>query len=171
MHYIILQNGQVFGPPRPISTDQSESPNIYWESAQMALHNFVAVDISYDPTVESLDLDNPVISDGNKVTYTKTTLSLTVVKANKIKAIKNATSAIIRALYSYEVLMDLASGQLVDEEASQTIQAYLDSQNDRIVEVNATSTVEDCNAISSLAFKKTYTRSTDISSDSTVTEG
>lgn len=74
-HYVKLIDGKIIDGPNEISYNESDSPNIHWSDEQMKLNGFVRVDLEHDRELETVDIQNPVITrdtvNYNKIPYSK----------------------------------------------------------------------------------------------------
>ena len=75
-YYVRMLDGQVDSKPFPLSSDESESPNIHWGIDQMKKNDFLPCQITFDPVTEEPDYENPQVYE-NMVEYTGKLLSET----------------------------------------------------------------------------------------------
>lgn len=147
--YVQVQNGQVMGGPNTLSTLGHESPNVFWSKDQMKRHGYFEVSIQFDPSVESIDMDNPVIT-GDAVTYNRiphtNTKILTIARKRRIQSIREMGQNIVFSKHPIYKQLSASLG-LYSDEARAVIKAEIKSIIDAVnlmeSEINAKTTREE----------------------------
>ena len=152
-HYVKVQNGVVVDGPKPLSSSESDTPSQNWSSEQMRLHGFFRVDISCDSIKETVDFQNPIITE-DSVTYNRiqkpSNLVLSECKHLKRMIIKQNAETIIASKYSVQDQNFVALG-IAGNGASNTLKSDVKAVYSALLlaidQVNQATTPDAINAV------------------------
>lgn len=66
--YVKVVDGKVVDGPHPMSSSESDSPNVNWGPEQLKLNNIFIVNLDHDPLTQVVDYTSPKITK-DAVTY------------------------------------------------------------------------------------------------------
>ena len=145
-HYVKVSKGVIVDGPNELPSSESSSPNSNWGKEQMKLNGFFEVDLTCDRDKESIDYENPDITE-DSVTYNKTQLDSTThlsnVKSRLIKQAKGELESRVSNRFSM-VEMILVSLNLTNNAGMLSdIQRLIDALTTYRSAVNSSSNVQE----------------------------
>lgn len=64
-YYVHFIDGRTLGAPIALSSDPTASPNVHWGLEQMKLNGYMPALVNFDPALEKLDYQNPLITSSS----------------------------------------------------------------------------------------------------------
>lgn len=150
-YYVKVTDKKVVQQPMLLSEDRTVSPNTGWPPEQMALHGFQIVDITYDPEIQEIDFQAPVVDKDGKVTYPPKDRPLADVKAEKIQKIRDTVLSTVFTEFGRDRLIGMSLGVYPDKEAKDRVQELLAGQQEAETAVSTASKVQDVKAVETAA--------------------